>query len=93
MGLGGILEAGRVDRVAQVEQRTAFHELASRRASLRRPRGDREPWPARFPEHAVLLKNIHGYEDATLPRRLEALGYELMVSRQIYFFDGKAGDF
>lgn len=46
-----------------------------------------------FPEHAVLLKNIHGYEDPGLPARLEALGYTLITSRLIYFFDGKRADF
>jgi hypothetical protein len=47
----------------------------------------------RFPRHAILLKNIHAYEDPTLPARLEELGYDLIVSRRIYFFDGKKAAF
>jgi hypothetical protein len=41
-----------------------------------------------FPGHAVLLKNIHAFEDPELPGRLESAGYDLITSRQIYFFDG-----
>ncbi len=46
-----------------------------------------------FPNHAILLKNIHAFEDPELPSRLEACGYDLITSRQIYFFDGKNPEF
>lgn len=48
---------------------------------------------ARFPTHAILLKNVHGREHPELPRLLEAAGYDLITSRQIYFFDGREARF
>ena len=47
----------------------------------------------RFPGHAVLLKNVHAREDALLPQAFMEEGYEWIASRQVYFFDGRAGDF
>lgn len=46
-----------------------------------------------FTGHAILLKNIHAVEDPLLPRKLRECGYEMITSRQIYFFDGRSADF
>jgi len=42
-----------------------------------------------FPDHAVLVKNIHGFETASDLKRFNHFGYQLVTSRQIYFFNGK----
>jgi len=41
-----------------------------------------------FPDHAVLVKNMHGFRTAADLKRLYKIGYQLVTSRQIYFFDG-----
>ncbi len=46
-----------------------------------------------FPEHAILVRNVHAIEQADLLQKLEACGYQLWTSRRVYLFDGKAGDF
>ncbi len=46
-----------------------------------------------FPDHAVLVKNVHGFEEPSLPGAFEAAGYDLVTSRQIYFFDGRTRDY
>jgi hypothetical protein len=46
-----------------------------------------------FPNHAILLKNVNDREYPGLPVALERAGYDLMVSRQVYFFDGRAPGF
>ena len=43
----------------------------------------------KFPTHAVLVKNIHGFETASDLEKFAHLGYQLVTSRQIYFFDGR----
>jgi hypothetical protein len=43
----------------------------------------------RFPNHAILVKNIHDRENSGLPRLFQDAGYDLITSRQIYFFDGR----
>lgn len=90
--VGGILKLGRVDRVVQWSSwllSTNLHpaNVADAAAELT------SALTAQFPTHAILIKNIHGFEDHTLAARLEAAGYDLITSRQIYFFDGRSGDF
>jgi hypothetical protein len=46
-----------------------------------------------FPGHAVLVKNIHGREDSSLPEVFRRAGYDLVCSRQVYFFDGRTRAF
>jgi hypothetical protein len=46
-----------------------------------------------FPDHAILLKNVDPMRDPELIPNLERAGYELMTSRQVFFFDGRTADF
>lgn len=46
-----------------------------------------------FPQHAILLKNVNAREYPELLALLEKTGYELITSRQVYFFDGRKGDY
>lgn len=46
-----------------------------------------------FPQHAVLLKNVNSFEDPELPKQLEKAGYDLITSRQVYFFDGRNAEY
>jgi hypothetical protein len=48
---------------------------------------------SRFPEHAILVKNVHDREDPDLPRKFLERGYHLIPSRRIYFFDGETAGF
>jgi hypothetical protein len=56
-------------------------------------RGVTEKLVERFPRDAVLVKNVHAREDAELPQAFSEAGYELITSRQIYFFDGRTSDY
>ncbi len=90
--LGAALRLGRVDRTVQWSSSllsTDLHDTdlaAAAEAVTQSLRG-------RFPDRAILLRNIHAFEDPELPGRLESCGYELITSRQIYFFNGKTGCF
>lgn len=92
--LGAVLRFGRVDRCVQWSSSLLSTDLhdpalgaeAEAEAATRALCG-------RFPDRAILVRNIHAFEDPGLPERLEAAGYELLTSRQIYFFDGKTGAF
>jgi Acetyltransferase (GNAT) domain len=90
--LGGILKTCAVDRTVQWSSGLLSTNLHAPELLEDAP-AVTAALVAAFPRHAVLLKNIHGYEDSSLPGRLESLGYNLITSRQIYFFDGKKADF
>lgn len=91
-GLGVLLEAGQADRTVQWSSGLLSTNLHAPEL-IEDAREVTDALVERFPKHAVLVKNINGFEDATLPARLQSLGYQLMVSRQIYFFDGKSAGF
>lgn len=46
-----------------------------------------------FPNHAIMVKNIDGCENPALPNLFAAAGYDLVTSRQVYYFDGRTRDF
>jgi hypothetical protein len=46
-----------------------------------------------FPDHAILLKNVDPMGDPALIPNLERAGYDLMTSRQVFFFDGRTAEF
>jgi hypothetical protein len=64
-GLGGFLGVGEVDRTVQWSSGLLSTNLHPPELPLDAPEVT-EALVTRFPEHAVLVKNIHGYEDATL---------------------------
>ncbi len=43
---------------------------------------------SKFPDHAILLKNVDDQTDPGLLQRLREVGYRLMTSRIVYYFDG-----
>jgi Acetyltransferase (GNAT) domain len=47
----------------------------------------------KLPRHAVLVRNLHSFNDVHLLERFEASGYDLYTARQIYFFDGRRPEF
>ena len=90
--LGLALSWAQIDRTVQWSSwllSTNLHDAALAEDAL----VARESLCAQFPDHAILVRNIHGFEDPALPHKLEDAGYELITSRQIYFFDGKTADF
>jgi hypothetical protein len=46
-----------------------------------------------FPGHAIVVRNVDGFDDPALPERFAAAGYGLCTGRQIYFFDGRTREF
>ncbi len=48
---------------------------------------------SRFPNHAIAFRSLNRVSNCALLERLGLEGYLLAPSRQVYFFDGKAGDF
>ncbi len=92
VGLDGLLGVARSDRVVQWSSwlfSTNLHEreMGSDLSEVT------QRLVSAFPDHAVLVKNIHGVEDTGLPQAFQDNGYELITSRQIYFFDGRKPDF
>ena len=90
--LGFVLRLGRVDRTVQWSSwllSTNLHRAGVPEAAEAVTRA----LSRTFPSHAILIKNIHGFEDAGLPLKLEEAGYDLITSRQIYFFDGRSDGF
>ena len=91
-GMDGLLRTAQADRVVQWGSwllSTNLHGGTLREAV--------EPVTrtlvAAFPRHAVLVKNLHGFEDPELLPAFARAGYELITSRQVYFFDGHSKDF
>lgn len=46
-----------------------------------------------FPEHAITFRSLNARTNGPLIEKLNAEGYLLAPSRQVYFFDGGAGDY
>jgi Acetyltransferase (GNAT) domain len=46
-----------------------------------------------FPTHAILVKNVDDSIDPKRPDAFRAAGYRLIVSRQVYCFDGRSRDY
>ncbi len=92
LALDGVLRIARADRVVQWSSwlfSTNLHEpgMGSSVEAVTRA------LISAFPDHAILVKNVHGFEDPSLPGAFEASGYDLVTSRQIYFFDGRTKDY
>ena len=90
--LGMALQWAQIDRTVQWSSwllSTNLHDKALAHDAV----AVREALCSQFPDHAILIRNIHGFEDPLLPQKLEQAGYDLITSRQIYFFDGKTADF
>ncbi len=90
--LGLALRGAQIDRTVQWSSwllSTNLHDKALADAAV----AVREALCSQFPDHAILIRNIHGFEDPLLPQKLEDAGYDLITSRQIYFFDGKPADY
>lgn len=43
----------------------------------------------KFPGHAIIFRSIHTYENSDLYHALKKEGFDLIASRQIFFFQGK----
>ncbi len=90
--LGGLLRYGNVDRIVQIGSwlvSTNLHGFTLRESL---PELTKALVQA-FPMHVILVKNIHAYEDPSWPQVFENADYDLITSRQIYFFDGRDGSF
>jgi hypothetical protein len=90
--LGVALRLGRVDRSVQWSSSllsTDLHDPALGAEAGEAARVLSE----RFPDRAILIRNIHAFGHPDLPDRLRSCGFELFTSRQIYFFDGTTGGF
>lgn len=89
---GGLLRIAKVDRTVQWSSWMMSTNLHG--PGLKESVADvTRALVRRFPRHAVLVKNINCFEDPALPAAFANEGYDLVTSRQIYFFDGRSGDF
>ena len=90
--LGFALRWAQVDRTVQWSSwllSTNLHDPALAQDAV----AAREALCSQFPNHAILIRNIHNFEDPHLSQKLEDAGYELITSRQIYFFNGQTAEF
>lgn len=90
-GLGGWLEAARIDRIVQVN-----NWLLSTNLYPTDWRGDDLAAITRLlvdshPDHAIGFRSLNRRSNAELIDRLTALGYLAIPSRQVYLFDGRTG--
>jgi hypothetical protein len=85
--LGKALKATKADRVIQWNSWLTSTNLLPVLSEHRMAEATRILSKA-FPDRAILVKNVHGREDAELPRRFANCGYHLLPSRLVYFFDG-----
>jgi hypothetical protein len=91
-GLGLLLQAGAVDYWVQWSSWLLSTNL--HHASLREVLPDvTERLVAAFPDRAILLRSVDGYLDPDLPSACVRAGYRTIVSRQVYFFDGRNPSF
>ena len=90
--LGGVLHMGTADRTVQWSSGLLSTNLHGP-SILEDAHAVTHSLVRSFPDHAVLIKNIHAFTDSSLATGLEALGYDLITSRQIYFFDGKSSNY
>lgn len=91
-GLGALLRLGAADRVIQWSSGLLSTNL-HREGLLEDAPAITAALAEAFPDHAILIKNIHGFDSPMLPNGLKSLGYNLITSRQIYFFDGEKADY
>jgi hypothetical protein len=91
-GLGALLEVGHIDRVVQWNSWLLSTNLLPP-LSCAVLHATTETLLRSFPRHAVLVKNIHGWDGTGLPELFLQAGYSLFPSRKIYFFEGKAARF
>ncbi|WP_170328413.1 GNAT family N-acetyltransferase [Ruegeria arenilitoris] len=49
----------------------------------------RDNLTARFPDHAIILRSLNTYADASTLSAFRADGFHLLPSRQVYLFDGR----
>jgi hypothetical protein len=91
-GLGVLLRSGSVDHWVQWSSwllstnlhhptlREAIPDVTDRLADA-------------FPDRAILIRSIDGFLDPDLPSAFVRAGYRIVVSRQVYFFDGREPDY
>jgi len=91
-GLGVILKVGEIDRLVQWNSWLMSTNLLPSLCA-EALKGTTESLVRQFPQHAVLVKNINGRENAALPELFLQGGYQLLPSRKVYFFDGKSAGF
>lgn len=90
-GIGGWLAQARIDRIVQVNNWLLSTNLY--------PSGwDGGELPAitrnlvaAYPDHAIGFRSLNRHSNARLIEQLEALGYLIIPSRQVYLFDGRDG--
>lgn len=85
--LGNVLKYGLVDRSVQWNSWLLSTNLLGTDCKIDVENATRVLLKA-FPDHAVLVKNMHGFQTPADLKRFSNLGYQLVTSRQIYFFDG-----
>jgi hypothetical protein len=91
-GLGALLEIGHIDRIVQWNSWLLSTNLLPPLSS-EVLEATTQTLVRAHPREAVLVKNIHGRDDASLPELFLKAGYELFPSRKIYFFDGRDARF
>ncbi len=92
LGLEGLLRIARADRVAQWNSWLLSTNLPPT-GTVETTHDITRRLIEEFPDHAILLKNVDSIEDPEWPAALASAGYLLMTSRQVYHFDGRAGEF
>ena len=86
--LGSVLKYGLVDRTVQWNSWLLSTNLQAFDTHID-PQDATHVLLQKFPNHAVLVKNLHGFETTAELENFTRLGYQLVTSRQIYFFNGR----
>ena len=91
-GMGPPLRAARINRVVCVNNWLLSTNLYSKFELGQVPELTKLI-TLRFPKHAIAFRSLNNVSNGPLLSRLNAEGYLLAPSRQVYFFDGESGEF
>lgn len=91
-GVDYLLSAAKVDRLIQVNNWLLSTNLYPTDWNLAELPKISTVLQQTFPDHGVCFRSINDFSNLELRQQLEALGYLSIPSRQVYLFDGRAGE-
>lgn len=87
-----LLRSARVDRLVQVNNWLLSTNLYPAQWNVAELPAITAFLQQAFPDHALCFRSINDFSNRELRKHLQTLGYLSIPSRQVYLFDGRAGD-
>ncbi len=86
-GLGGILRANQIDRMATLNNYCLSTNSFSQRFQVASMADLTDAAVQKWPRHALSVRSLNVRQHADLIARLQRLGWQMLVSRQVYIID------